>query len=149
MLLNMSLTIRKVTPEDAEFMKFALRESTPLLEEDILSSVEMILVESLPGGDPVLIAEEDGERVGVHLTVVNRRGMAYERGIATGYCTYVRPESRCMGVATRLREESFKILKQLGVKTVMGSVVVGNEAGLRSLLNTGTKIAAYVVVRHI
>ena len=145
----MGITIRKVTPEDSEFMKFALRESTPLLEEDIVSSVKMILEEALPSGDPVLIAEEDGELAGVHLTVVNRRGMAYERGIATGYCTYVRPQSRRKGIATQLREECFKILKQLGVKTVMGSVVVGNEAGLRSLLNTGTQLAAYVVVRHI
>ena len=145
----MGITIRKVTRKDADFMKFALHEATPLLEEDIIASVEMILEEALPAGDPVLIAEEDGELIGVHLTVVNRHGMAYERGIATGYCTYVRPESRQRGVATLLREESFKILKQLNIKTIMGSVVVGNEAGLRSLLNTGTKIVAYVVVRHI
>jgi GNAT superfamily N-acetyltransferase len=145
----MGISIRKITREDADFMKFALREGTPLLEEDIDASVEMMLGEALPAGDPVLIAEDDGKPVGVHLTIINRRGMAYERGIATGYCTYVLPESRRKGIATLLREECFKILKQLNVKTVMGSVVVGNEAGLRSLLNKGTQIVAYVVVHHI
>lgn len=52
--------------------------------------------------------------------------------IAQGWGTYVRQSNRGRGVSRQLRERAIKILSSMGFRSVIGTVVNQNEAGVVS-----------------
>jgi hypothetical protein len=56
---------------------------------------------------------------------------------AVGYGTYVVPSARRSRVATDLRREGRRRLREMGFEAVLGSAVQTNEAGIRSGLDYG------------
>jgi GNAT superfamily N-acetyltransferase len=65
---------------------------------------------------------------------------------AYGWGTYVRPQHRRSGVASRLRTELKLALRSLGFETLIGGVHVNNEQGMLSLMKSNFDV--YQVVGY-
>lgn len=103
-----------------------------------------IFFEAITRGDPVLLAFAGDQPVGALFWVVNYPPYEVRYRTATGWGTYVIPDLRRHGVATALRVEGTRILRDMGIEKLVGTVLVGNEASVAASRRHGLVDVAIV-----
>jgi len=112
------------------------RYGTPNMATTLIHLVNAALV----AGQPIYVAEEDGEIVG-YCAWLRIEGTPL--GMITGAGTYVKPKHRKRGLARQMREAATNYWREHEGKYVRGTVASGNEAGRLAL--EGFRVVGYEV----
>jgi len=105
--------------------------------------VESYLWPAAKAGDPILIAWENSQPVGVIFWAQNKEMPKTRHKLALEYGIYVDPLYRKKGIGKKLREKAKQIIKDKGVKQVVGTVSNKNKASLISQEKAGFVTRGY------
>src|SRR5262245_19265596 len=95
--------------------------------ENAETMVDTVFLPSARNGDPILLAEKNGQTLGAIFWATLILPYASRWKAAFGYGTWVKKEFRRHGIATALRNEACRRLRTRGVQVVLGSVPHGNQ----------------------
>lgn len=99
-------------------------EEVPVAPGEMASRVRAIL----SGGLPWLVAEQDGQIVGYAYAGPWKSRAAYRYAVEV--TVYLAPGCTRRGWGTRLYEELFARLREVGVHTVVGGIALPNDASV-------------------
>ena len=125
------VTVRKMTPEDIKL----IRDSMP--------GKSAVIKERLASGMPALIAlDENGRMMSYYFMAVGKdpnRGVPVKLKKEEGVCveTTTLPEFRGKRIASLLKNEGLKYLKQIGCSRVLGAYAPNYESTRKDLLLNG------------
>jgi len=144
--------IRHARPADLAVVLRLLKEFDDSLD-DIQASrapVEVlarVLRYGIANRDPVLLAIEDGEAVGI-VAWVNLPEQDSDQ--VNGLMLYVRDEFRNRGISRSLAQRAEEVSRDKGYRRYTCEVAAGNEAGLAAVKSRpGARLAGYTFVRDL
>lgn len=151
------VTIRDATPKDRDIVVSMFRDmlqhafdcgSALNLEPTAKNAGHYFDILILPGilaGDPVLIAEVDGQPVAIHVCCEVRGTFDLVRRTALAHGLFVRPDYRRRGIARRLHEHANARLRAMGVPYLDGVTDIENPGGARSAESNGMRTVGFMV----
>ncbi len=133
-----NITIRESTIDDVQSIVNAfsdyLEEIQNIPEQELTFSnynvrlFRLMVIESIQSfGICPLVAEHQGKKVGFNFWI-KLSGFETKKTQAHALGTYIKPDFRGMGLATRLSHQSFTYLKEKGVDEVYGKVFKERES---------------------
>lgn len=93
---------------------------------------ENVCVPGKDNSDPVLVACNGSDLIGLIIWTVPEAGFDMQKRRAVGWGTYVDPQHRLNGVCRDLRRAAMKILRARGIEEVWGTVMPTNTPGASS-----------------
>lgn len=114
------------------------------------ANVEALLSKALAGGeggDPCLVAVDDGRAVGLVVWTGGAPLGDYDGVVCFGWGTYVAPAARRTGVARELRDRAAALAKERGYTTVLGAAY--SQEGFAACLATGFHVVGVLVERAL
>ena len=156
--LGRGMIIRLATNDDlpaiqAELPHF-LKELQPFGSlvacDDVNVNLLLFVVrQAIDRGDPVVVAERDGQIVGFCLWTQLDTPLRYDRKVLHGLGTFVVPAFRKQGISDLIRSLAEGIARDKGYESILGSVHPSNVAGVASLEGHGWKTVHCVVVKDL
>lgn len=141
-----SINIRAATLEDkypcVNAFSFLLEEIESFPENDLIYSEHNIMLfsslleTSIKLGFPPIIAEENGQLVGVSF-FMKFFGFETKDNIAQALGTYVYPNFRKQGLSKKLIEYGFDLYKSKGINKVLGKVFESREKSNQVIKDLG------------
>jgi GNAT superfamily N-acetyltransferase len=94
--------------------------------------IDTVFLPAAKRGEPILIAWNGDEPIGVTFWVVQNLPYELRWKVAVGYGTYIEPKYRSKKLGTQLRKRGIEILKSLGVQRLLGAVHLKNTISVKA-----------------